>query len=134
MQSINVMNSKIISAMVIFILGMGLGISINIAGAAESDIKPAYMVVSSDRNPNADYGPYSRAAGPLARDAGMQMLASGQEPLVLEGTWPYKNMTLEIYPSMEALKDFWYSDEYQDAKKLREGLSNVNFIVAIEAD
>lgn len=44
------------------------------------------------------------------------------------------NKTLEVYPSMDALKQFWYSDAYQQAKKLREGLSTVNFIMAIEAD
>ena len=33
---------------------------------------------------------------------------------------------------MAVLKEFWYSDGYQEAKKLREGLSKVNFIVAVE--
>ena len=41
---------------------------------------------------------------------------------------------LEVYPSMDVLKEFWYSDGYQAAKKLREGLATVNFIIAIEAD
>jgi uncharacterized protein (DUF1330 family) len=35
---------------------------------------------------------------------------------------------------MEELKAFWYSDAYQAAKKLREGLSEMNFIIAVEAD
>ena len=35
---------------------------------------------------------------------------------------------------MDVLKEFWYSDDYQAAKKLREGLATVNFISAIEAD
>lgn len=123
---------KIFSALAIFILGLGLGASISLVGAAENSAKPAYLVVSSERHPGADYGPYSRAAGPLARDAGMQYLAPAQEPVVLEGEWPFKNMTLEVYPSMQALTDFWYSDSYQAAKKLREGLATVNFIVAVE--
>lgn len=118
----------------IFALGIGFGATITLAGAAEESTKPAYMIVSSDRNPGADYGPYSLAAGPLARSAGLQMLASAQEPLVLEGDWPYKNVVLEVFPSMEVLKEFWFSDGYQAAKKLREGLATVNFIIAIEAD
>ena len=125
---------RIFPPLAIFFLGLGLGTSISLVGAAEDPVKPAYMVVSSERHPGADYGPYLSAAGPLARDAGLQMLASAQEPLVLEGSWPFKKMTLEIYPSMDALKDFWYSDAYQEAKKLREGLATVNFIVAIEGD
>ena len=33
---------------------------------------------------------------------------------------------------MAAVLEFWYSDAYQEAKKLREGASKVNFIVAVE--
>lgn len=33
---------------------------------------------------------------------------------------------------MQAIGDFWYSDGYQAAVKLREGLSTINFIVALE--
>ena len=62
------------------------------------------------------------------------MLASAQEPLLLEGQWPYKNVAIERFESMQAVKDFWYSDGYQAAKKLREGLSKINFIIAIEGD
>ena len=34
--------------------------------------------------------------------------------------------------SMAALKEFWFSDAYQEAKKLREGASKVNLIIAVE--
>ena len=124
---------KTLTYLTIFALGIGFGATFTLAGAAAESTRPAYMIVSSDPNPGADYGPYSRAAGPLARSAGLQMLASAQEPLVLEGDWPYKNVVLEVFPSMEVLKGFWFSDGYQAAKKLREGLAAVNFIIAIEA-
>lgn len=125
---------KITSYLSIFVVGIGFGASITMVGAEENTAKPAYMIVSSDRKPGADYGPYSQAAGPLAREAGLQMVAASQQPVVLEGNWPYQNVILEVYPSMDVLKEFWYSDAYQEAKKLREGLSTVNFIIAVEAD
>lgn len=125
---------KIISYFLVLGLGIGIGLSVSLVGAAEDTAQPAYMIVSSERNPGADYGPYSRAAGPLAQEAGMAYLAPAQEPLVLEGEWPFKNITLEIYPSMQAITDFWYSDAYQEAKKLREGLATINFIVAVEGN
>lgn len=125
---------KLISYMTIFAFGSGFGASISLVAAAENSAKPAYLIVSSDPVPGADYGPYLNAAGPLAQEAGLQMIAPSQPPLVLEGNWPYKNVTLEAFPSMDALNDFWYSDGYQQAKKLREGLSVVNFIVAVEAN
>lgn len=125
---------KTLSYFLIFALGIGFGTSITLVGAAENTDKPAYLIVSLDDKPGADFGPYGRAAGPLATEAGIQMVASSQAPVVLEGNWPYKNVALEVFPSMDALKEFWYSDGYQQAKKLREGLATVNFIMAVEAD
>ena len=125
---------RIINTLLVFSIGLSLGVTLQFAGASEEQTKTAYFIVSSERYPEADYGPYSNAAGPLARDAGIQVLASSQEPLLLEGEWPFRNVTLEVFPSMTTLTDFWYSEGYQAAKKLRDGLATINFIVAIEGD
>ena len=99
--------------------------------------KAAYLIVSSnviDPEPLAAYG---EAAGPGARKAGVEIVAqadvgSGLE--VLEGAWPFEGgVTIERFTSMQALLDFWHSDEYEAAKKLREGALHVDFIVALEA-
>ena len=46
--------------------------------------------------------------------------------LVLEGEWPYdEGIVIERFRSMKALKEFWYSDGYQEAKKLREGVAKI---------
>ena len=125
---------KIITGVALFALGTGFGVTLSNVGAAEQAAKPAFLVVSSDRHPGADYGPYQAAAGPLARAAGLSMVATSQAPEVLEGNWPYGNVAIEQFASMAALKSFWYSDGYQTAKKLREGLADVHFIVAVEGD
>ena len=87
---------KSVAYLSVFAAGIIIGASISVVGAAENTAKPAYLIVSSDRNPGADYAPYSAAAGPLAREAGLQMVASSQAPVVLEGNWPYKNLTLAV--------------------------------------
>jgi uncharacterized protein (DUF1330 family) len=128
---------KLITGMALFALGTGFGITLAGLNAAEQAAKPAFLIVSADRNAgvsNADYAPYQQAAGPLARAAGLSMVATSQAPEVLEGEWPYGNVALEQFASMEALREFWYSEGYQEAKKLREGLSKINFIVAVEGD
>jgi uncharacterized protein (DUF1330 family) len=53
---------------------------------------------------------------------------------LLEGEWPHKG-SLMLYKcsSMQALLDFWNSAEYQQAMKLRAGIVESNFTVAIEA-
>ena len=74
-------------------------------------------------------------AGPLAVAAGLEIVAGRPDPTVtvLEGEWPYEEgIVIERFSSMAVLKEFWYSDGYQEAKKLREGASKVNFIVAVE--
>lgn len=128
---------KYISYLVIFITGLGLGATFSSVGAAENAAKPAFLIVSSDRNPGvtaADYAPYLQAASPLASAAGLTMEASAQTPVVFEGDWPYGNLAVERFASMEALQEFWYSDTYQAAKQLRAGLSTVNFIVGVEGN
>ena len=103
--------------------------------AEQASAPPAYLIVSS-RVLDADaMGPYREAAGPLARTAGLEIVAGRPDPTVtvLEGEWPYdEGIVIEKFRSMDALKDFWYSDGYQHAKTLREGALKVNFIVAVE--
>lgn len=123
--------------LLVFVLGAATGATLGNVGAAENAAKPAFLVVSSDRNPgvtNADYAAYQQAAVPLARAAGMAMAASAQQPVVFEGSWPYQSLAVERFDSMAALQEFWYSEAYQAAKKLREGLSTVNFIVGVESN
>ncbi len=103
--------------------------------AAEEKAPPAYMVVSSKLLKPDAIQAYRDAAGPLANAAGLEVLAraSHDQMLVLEGEWPNKDgVTIEKFRSMKDLKDFWYSDGYQKAKKLREGVAQINFIVAVE--
>ena len=61
------------------------------------------------------------------------MLRSGTSALARHSGENRCGNTCGSFPSMQALKDFWYSDAYQAAKKHRDGQLDVNFIVAIEA-
>jgi uncharacterized protein (DUF1330 family) len=116
------------------LLGVGIGVNLSLANASEA-AKPAFVIVSGtvvDSDPAA-LTAYREKAGPLATAAGISVLARS-EVLVLEGEWSHpKVVTVERFDSMQALKDFWYSDGYQEAKKLREGKFKADFIVAVEA-
>jgi uncharacterized protein (DUF1330 family) len=115
-----------------FLAGFGLAQSIH---ARQETAPPAYLVVSSKVTNPAAMGAYGAAAGPLAVAAGIEVVAGRPDPAVtvFEGEWPYEEgILIEKFRSMDALKDFWYSEEYQAAKKLREGALDVNFIVAVQ--
>jgi uncharacterized protein (DUF1330 family) len=99
--------------------------------------KAAYLIASTKVLKPDQMSAYGKAAGPLAKQAGLQVLARGQAGStiqLLEGKWPYEGgVVIERFRSMKDLLAFWHSPGYQDAKKLREGATQVNFIVAVEA-
>jgi uncharacterized protein (DUF1330 family) len=98
--------------------------------------KAAFMIASVNVREPDKMGPYMEACNPLFAAAGVELFAlgaAGNSVEVLEGEWPYTGV-LQLYKcsSMEALLKFWNSPEYQEAKKLREGIVETNFTVAIE--
>ena len=104
--------------------------------AALAGEKAAYLIVSSQVIDPEPLAAYAEAAGPGAAKAGVEILAQADadELEVLEGAWPHDGgVTIERFTSMQALLDFWHSDEYQAAIKLREGAIDIEFIVALEA-
>jgi uncharacterized protein (DUF1330 family) len=107
------------------------GVNPEIASAGP---KPAFLVASWDLIHPDQLEPFGDAVVPLAKRAGYEPLAAST-PQVLEGVWPYKGLLIvQKYTSMHALQDFWNSPEHVGAKKLREGLIDSHFVVAVEAD
>jgi uncharacterized protein (DUF1330 family) len=99
--------------------------------------KPAFMIASVNVVEPDKMGPYMEVCGPLFAAAGIEVIAlgvAGSSVEVLEGDWPY-NGALQLYkcPSKDALLKFWNSPEYQAAIKLRDGIVETNFTVAIES-
>jgi uncharacterized protein (DUF1330 family) len=116
-------------------LGFLMGIAVLETVNAQMVAKPAYLVASSRPIHPDKMAPYRAAAGPLATKAGLEILASGDPAAhVLEGAWPFAGggLIVERYRSMEDLLAFWNSPGYRDAKKLRAGNVEMNFIVALE--
>ena len=105
------------------------------AETAPQVTRPGFIIGvtrAASSEPNA-LGAYSRAAGPLAAEAGLSYVARNPEVHVLEGEWPFEGtFMIERFNSLQAILDFWYSPGYQEAKKLREGLLDVDFLIAVE--
>jgi uncharacterized protein (DUF1330 family) len=97
----------------------------------------AYMIASVNVVEPDKMGPYLEAAGPLFAAAGIEVIAlgvAGSSVQLLEGEWPHKG-SLMLYKcqSMDVLLNFWNSPEYQAAIKLRDGIVESDFTVAIES-
>ena len=117
---------------IVIALGVGIALGIVIHISIMKRRKPVYLVVSAEVRNEEALEPYRKQAVPLAEAAGLEILGSGEIEL-MEGDWAhFPALTLEKFESKAALHKFWYSPEYQQAKKLREGHLDVQFIVAVE--
>lgn len=127
----------VLSVVAIFLLGYATANWHSPAPDAQ-EAKPAYLIISAEWLEPDKLGPYREAAVPLAQAAGAQILGGGDTGStleLLEGEWPYEGrVSLQRFDSMDALLGFWNSSGYQEARKLREGFFDANFIVAFEGN
>jgi uncharacterized protein (DUF1330 family) len=100
--------------------------------------KPAYFIACItplDGEPDPEYG--KRARG-VAEKAELTPIAAGElgsvKAKVLEGELPpgATFIAIEKFPSMAALEEFYYSDEYQSAIPFRKDSVKMNFLVAVD--
>ena len=106
-----------------------------VTGIANTEIDKAYLIVSGQRISDEGLEVYSEKAGPVAQKAGINIIARNERvtsDLLLEGNWDYPGfVVIEEFTSMEHLKEFWFSPDYQQAIKLREGKVKLDFVVAV---
>lgn len=118
-----------------FVLG---AVSVLAAGPEAGDLidqrqKEAYLVAGWRIVHPEQLDTIRAALDPLAKKAGYIVLGASR-PEVLEGRWPYEGiLILQRYSSMQALREFWYSPEHLEAKKVREGHIESAFVIAVES-
>ena len=95
----------------------------------------AYMIVTAKvHDRDAFIQGYGRAAGALVEQFGGKYVLRGPGAQLLEGDFgDGASMVISEWPDREAALAFWNSPEYQEAKKLREGLADCQVLV-IEAE
>ena len=85
---------------------------------------PAYVIVETDVTDPEQYEQY-KAASPGAIAAGGRFLARGGELAVLEGDWQPSRLVVLEFEDLAAVKRWYQSEAYQEAKKLREGAAHL---------
>ena len=77
---------------------------------------------------------YGAEAAKLVDKFGGKYLVRAPGAIPLEGIDDEQNsVVISEWPSKDAAQDFWNSDEYQEAKKLREGIADC-YVLLIESD
>ncbi len=89
---------------------------------------PAYLVATEIVKDMEKYRKYQMAAAPvIQREGGRLIAVSSKGPVeVLEGKFDSQILLIIEFPDMDAIKRFYNSKEYQEAKKIREGTTTFN--------
>lgn len=124
-------------------------VCLTLAGCAAkvADVKPeavvaplpvaprvAYLLVQATVTDRARFGGYIGALPPVYAQYGGSYVAVAPAPTVerLESPGATQSIVISRWPSLQRVKEFWQSPEYQTVKKLREGTGTFT-VVAFEA-
>ena len=94
--------------------------------------KPGYMIVIGNGVDPAGMSEYAGIAVPLLLKTGAKLLFAteeGQTEVIEGGPFPGSIRVFE-FPTLQAARDFYYSDEYQAAIPLREGNGTIDVMLA----
>ena len=89
---------------------------------------PAYVIVETDIHDPEQYEHYKAASPAAVAAGGGRFVVRGGELAVLEGDWEPTRLVVLEFEDLEAAKRFYASEEYQAAKRLRDGAANFRMV------
>jgi uncharacterized protein (DUF1330 family) len=81
----------------------------------------AYLIVYARIDDPAGFAAYVEAVQPLIAAYGGRLVARNSPPEVLEGSLPWQTTAVLEFDSAARIREFWYSPDYVEVKRLREG-------------
>ena len=91
----------------------------------------AYVIVEVDVRDKDRYETYKRMVPPTLAAYGGRFVVRGGEAETLEGDWSPKRIVIVEFPSVERAKAWWGSEEYAEAKALRQATAHSRMIVVV---
>jgi uncharacterized protein (DUF1330 family) len=89
---------------------------------------PAYVIVETNVTDPECYEQYKAAAQAAIAAGGGRYLVRGGEIAVLEGDWQPSRLVVLEFADLAAVKRWYDSDAYQQAKRLREGAAHLRMV------
>lgn len=90
---------------------------------------PAYVIAHIDVKDPVRYEDYKKMSPISIGKFGGRFIARGGKVESLEGTWQPKRLVIVEFPSVEVARQWWASDDYADAKALRQATSTGDMII-----
>lgn len=91
---------------------------------------PAYVIALIDVTDREQYSKYTQVTPGVIAQFGGRFIIRGGKTVTLEGPEEKRRMVVIEFPSFETAQAFYHSEEYQEAKKLRNDAAIGTFIVA----
>ena len=89
----------------------------------------AYIVVQVEVTEPAGYDEYKKMVPSSLAAYGGKFVVRGGACETLEGSWQPKRLVVLEFPSVAKAKQWWASDEYREAKTLRQRTAKTEMIV-----
>ncbi|MDT7761192.1 MAG: hypothetical protein QOC63_612 [Mycobacterium sp.] len=86
-----------------------------------------YVIITEDIKDPAGMAEYAKLAQKTM--AGSTLLSFDQKPEVLEGQWHGSQTIVLEFESVEAAREWYRSDAYQEAAKLRQAAADCNGVI-----
>ena len=88
----------------------------------------AYVIVETDITDPEQYEQYKAASPAAVQAGGGRFLVRGGELDVLEGDWHPSRLVVLEFEDLAAARDWYESEVYQEAKKLRDGAARLRMV------
>ena len=88
----------------------------------------AYLLGRVEITDPERYKEYMKKTPGAIEKYGGKFIVRGGDVVTLEGPEETRRLVLIEFPSLEKAKEFYYSEEYQEAKKLRAGAALGQFL------
>lgn len=82
---------------------------------------PAYIIVQATVTNPEGFAEYAKRTPAVVAKHGGRYLAKGRDVEALEGAWDHQSVVISEWPSMDAARAFWRSDDYEALKQTRAG-------------
>ena len=89
----------------------------------------AYVIAHIDVKDPVKYEDYKKMSPVSIGKFGGRFIARGGAVEVLEGTWEPKRLVLLEFPSAEAAREWYASEDYAPAKALRQATSTGDLVM-----
>ena len=92
---------------------------------------PAYVVVEIEIHNPEEYEDYKKLTPASLKNYQGKFIVRGGKTETLEGDWSPQRFVVIQFPTLELAKAWWASEEYAQAKALRQRTANSKMIVVV---